>query len=449
MNLRASSGAVIHRVDPMGIGYRSGLAAGDRLLTINGQAITDLIDYSWQTAEKRLRIQVAKADGATVEIHIRKDEYQGLGIDFEEAVFDRITPCANRCVFCFVDQMTSGQRPSLYIKDDDYRLSFLQGSYITLTNLRPADWERIRRLRLSPLYVSVHATDPAVREYLLGSPKASRILEELRRLGEMGIQCHTQAVICPGINDGAVLEQTIRDLSALWPTVASLAVVPVGLTSHRDGLPALRKFHPDEARQVISLIEEVQSTFLDSMGTRWIWPADEFYLQAGVEIPDYDTYEDYEQLENGVGLWRLMKDEVMEAIDAHSEALAQMEGRWGIVTGLDAAGLWRSLSVILRDKAPQIQIEVYPVANRFFGPEVTVAGLVVGGDILEMLKKEQPDPDTQLLIPSSMLRRGEDCFLDGMSLSELQNGSGFRINAVEVSGEAFIEALCRPGEDEP
>ncbi|HEX2954535.1 MAG TPA: DUF512 domain-containing protein [Bacillota bacterium] len=440
--MQQQKGGVIHWVDPDGIGAKVGLTSGDRILSINGEKLNDLIDYSWLITDERLKLLVENAHGKQRTVHIRKDDYEGLGIDFEDPVFDRITPCANRCVFCFVDQMPKGQRPSLYIKDDDYRLSFLQGSYITLTNLRPTDWERMGRLKLSPLYVSVHATDPSVREFLLGTPKARTIMEDLKRLGEMGIQCHTQAVLCPGVNDGAILEKTIQELSSLWPTVASLAVVPVGLTNHRDGLPNLRKFHPEEARSVIRLIETYQQQCLADFDTRWVWPADEFYLQAEMAIPPYETYEDFEQLENGVGLWRLMNDEVNEAIQDSIEKIKPLSIKVGVITGHDAAGLWRTIGETLHQLAPRLECAVYPVDNHFFGDKVTVSGLIVGQDILNMLKHERPAMDMKLLIPQSMLRHGETVFLDGMSLTELRNISGYSIEAVEVSGEAFIETIC-------
>lgn len=442
MNKHNPAGGVIHWVDPNGIGAQIGLEAGERILLINGHKINDLIDYSWLIVEKHLRLLVEDRQGKQRTLNVRKDEYDGLGIDFEDPVFDRITNCANRCVFCFVDQMPKGQRPSLYIKDDDYRLSFLQGSYITLTNLRPDDWDRLRRLRISPLYVSVHATDPDVRKFLLGSPKAGTIMEDLRKLGEMGIQCHTQAVLCPGINDGAVLEKTLQDLSSLWPSVASLAVVPVGLTAHRENLPNLRKFHQDEALSVIQLIQHYQERFQTKLGTRWVWPADEFYLQAGVAVPSYETYEDFDQLENGVGLWRLMEDEVIAAIEDNKAKIETVNERVGVITGYDAAGLWEAIRKIINRIAPGIDLSIYPVDNHFFGKEVTVAGLVVGGDILTTLQKVKPPQDTRLFIPQTMLRHGETVFLDGMSLMELQKASGYTIEAVEVSGRAFLAAIC-------
>ncbi|HOQ23834.1 MAG TPA: DUF512 domain-containing protein [Bacillota bacterium] len=438
----APKGAVIRRVARDSIGAELGLCPGDRIIKINGRAICDLIDYTMLQAGEDLQLVVERTDGECWEISVEKDEDEGLGLEFEEAVFDGIRPCANRCVFCFVDQMPKGQRPTLYIKDDDYRLSFLQGSYITLTNLRPADWQRIERLRLSPLYVSVHATDPAVRQRLLGQPRASRIMDDLRRLQKMGILLHTQAVLCPGINDGPVLEQTLQDLSALWPTVQSLAVVPVGLTAHREGLASLRRFTKDEARCVVEMVHRWQDRCRQSFGTHWVWPTDEFYLQAGLELPEATVYEDYLQLENGVGLWRLFHDEVFAAMAKNKGALAKACGFVGVVTGESAVGLWEEFRAALQTLAPGLKLTVYPVKNGFFGPDVTVTGLVVGSDILATLQQARPLQVQKLLLPSVMLRYGESVFLDGTSVADLSTALSLPIEVVPFDGEALIEALC-------
>lgn len=444
---KAPSGAVIHRVTKDGIGDEIGLCPGDRIIGINGQPIQDLIDYTIFQAEEELQLEVERTNGECWDVSVEKDEDEGLGLEFEEAVFDGIRPCGNRCIFCFVDQMPKGQRSTLYIKDDDYRLSFLQGSYITLTNLRPIDWKRIEQLRLSPLYVSVHATDGVVRQQLLGHARAGKIMDDLRKLQEMGILLHTQAVLCPGINDGIILEQTLSDLYALWPTVQSLAVVPVGLTAHRNGLLPLRRFSREEARQVVATIESWQNRCLKRFETRWVWPTDEFYLQAGMEIPPASVYEDYPQLENGVGLWRLFHDEVFAAMKKNKGKLAKACGSFGIVTGESAAGLWEMIKKTLHTMAPGISLTVYPVKNRFFGPEVTVTGLLVGADILATLRQARPFKEQKVLLPSVLLRYGERVFLDGTSLADLENALSIPIEVVPIDGGSLIEALCTPKED--
>lgn len=445
---RHRTGAIIHHVEPGGIGAELGLAPGDRILRINGCPLNDLIDYSMLVSDELVELQIQRSDGEIWEIDVEKEEDEGLGLDFEDAVFDGITPCGNRCVFCFVDQMPKGQRPSLYVKDDDYRLSFLQGSYITLTNLRAKDWERLERLRLSPLYISVHATTPAVRQFLLGQKRAGEILDDLKRLSDMGIRCHTQAVLCPGVNDGAILEATLRDLFNLWPSVQSLAIVPVGLTKCRDGLSPLRRFTQEEAEKVIQTVEAWQEHCAKLANTRWVWATDEFYIQAGRALPDYETYEEFEQLENGVGLWRLLEREIFDAVQTQKDQLHQAVGSFGIVTGKDAAVFWEKIRSTLLTFAPQLKLKIYPVINNFFGTEVSVAGLVTGADIIASLSQIVVPEEEILLVPQVMIRRGETVFLDGVTIVELENAVGRRVKVVEVDGESFVGAICTsPKED--
>lgn len=440
---RGQSGAVIYRVQPDGLGAQMGLSPGDRILKVNGEPLKDLIDYSMLLAEEEIFLEVEGVDGHIRELSVLKEEDQGLGLEFEEAVFDGITPCANRCVFCFVDQMPPGQRSTLYVKDDDYRLSFLQGSYITLTNLKPRDWARIERLRLSPLYISVHATRPEVRRALLGQARAGQIIADLQRLGDHGIFCHTQAVLSPGINDGSVLQETLEDLFKLWPIVQTLAVVPVGLTASRAGLPALRRFTQNEARRVIEMVEKWQRRCLDKADTRWVWATDEFYLQAGLPLPSYKTYEGFEQLDNGVGLWRLLEREIEESAKAHKRRLKKANGSYGIITGRDAQEFWETIRLKLKPLAPGLHLDIYPVENRFFGAEVTVAGLVTGRDIIDMLQNIVIPAEQRLLVPKVMVRHGEDVFLDGITLAQLSAAADRRVTVVPVDGEAIVDIFCQ------
>ena len=299
---KRSSTAIIDQVLSGSLAEEVGLVPGDRIQRINGRILNDLIDYHLIEDSERFSLEAIGVDGRLRKIEVDNREYQGLGVVFTSAVFDGVRTCQNNCLFCFVDQMPAGMRPSLYLKDDDYRLSFLQGSYITLTNLSADDWERISRYRLSPLYLSIHATDPKARERLFGTIKARDVMGKLRKLAAQGINLHAQAVICPGINDGDVLERTISDLGGLWPSLQSLAVVPVGLTRHRLGLPKLRQFTPDEARAVLDTIRSAQTGFLKDYGSRLVFAADEFILRAGAKFPPLEEYEDLWQLENGVGL---------------------------------------------------------------------------------------------------------------------------------------------------
>lgn len=352
----AGSAAEILRVLPGSPAEKVKLQPGEKILEINGVRPADLIDYLQAEASDRLHLVVAGPEGDKREIRLEKAAEEPLGVVFSSAVFDRVRTCGNRCLFCFVDQMPPGFRKTLYIKDDDYRLSFLQGSYITLTNLKPADWERIRRLHLSPLYISIHATDPAVRRKLFRSPAAAEILPSLQKLADWGISFHGQLVLCPGINDGEALIRTITDLGRLWPALGSLAVVPVGLTAYRQGLPELRGFTREEAREVLAVVASFQEKFLASYGTRLVFAADELYLLAEKEFPPLAEYEDLWQLTNGVGLWALFKAEFLRSLAEFSTAAqdrgSSPTGKRVVLTSLAAAKLWEELAGEVRKYYP-------------------------------------------------------------------------------------------------
>ncbi|WP_331274095.1 DUF512 domain-containing protein [Capillibacterium thermochitinicola] len=435
--------AVVAAVAPHSLASRLGLQPGDRIVKINGKRIPDLITYQMEEAQEHLVLEVEKENGEYWEYEVEKAESEGLGLSFTAAVFDGIKPCRNRCLFCFVDQMPPGLRPSLYIKDDDYRLSFLQGSYITLTNLSDADWQRIQELRLSPLYISVHATDPEIRVRLLGHRRAGEILAHLRQLAAWGCHFHAQAVLCPGINDGPILEKTIADLGAFWPHLQTLAIVPVGLTRHRTGLTPLRLFTREEARAVLKLVHRAQERFLSAYGSRLVFAADEFYLQAEQEFPPLEAYEDLLQLENGVGLWPLFKTEFQQTLTklAGEGQRRGKAGHFTVITGTGAVGLWTELRRMLTEVFPRIELAILPVTNHFFGPEVTVTGLVTGGDIRRALAETPLKPGTSLLLPQVMLRRPENDFLDGMTVDELRARVPHPVKVLPVSGEVVVKTL--------
>ena len=435
--------AVVASVMPHSLAFRLGIQPGDRIVKINGKRIPDLITYQLAEAQELLVLEVEKENGEYWEYEVEKAEAEGLGLSFTTAVFEGIKPCCNHCLFCFVDQMPPKLRPSLYIKDDDYRLSFLQGSYITLTNLTEANWQRIQRLRLSPLYISVHATDPEVRVRLLGNKRAGDIQAQLRRLAAWGCHFHAQAVLCPGINDGPILEKTIADLGAFWPHLQTLAIVPVGLTGHRAGLTPLRLFKPEEAQAVLKIVHAAQRQFLAAYGSRIVFAADEFYLQANQEFPPLEAYEDLLQLENGVGLWPLIKTEFQQALTkfAGEGQGCGKSGHYTVITGTGAAGLWTELRKMLKKVFPQIEVAILPVTNHFFGPEVTVAGLVTGGDIRRALAETTLQAETCLLLPQVMLRQPENDFLDGMTVDELRADVSPPVKVVAVNGEAMVKTL--------
>jgi putative radical SAM enzyme (TIGR03279 family) len=413
------------------------LEPGDLLLAMNGAPLLDYLDFLSYSAAEELTLAIQKKSGEILEIEFEKAADESLGLVFETAVFDGIRTCANHCLFCFVHQFPGGQRSSLYVQDDDYRLSFLDGCYITLTNLTEVDWQRLERMRLSPLYVSVHATDSLIRQRLLGSKAAGAIMKELRRLTAAGIVVHTQAVICPGINDGAVLQRTIADLAGLWPKVVSLAIVPVGLTGHRDHLYHLRPFTAGEAAAVLDSIAVYQKKYFTLWGTRFVFAADEWYILAGRALPEEDEYEDYPQLDNGVGLVRWFQEEFQQFFQEHQLELARVKLNAVIITGKSAVGMWRELLRLAATGAPGLQLRALPVENDFLGQTVTVTGLLVGQDLAAAIQADFDVSDPLYLIPEITLKQGEALFLDGLDpagLAELVKPKRIAIVPTRASG---------------
>jgi putative radical SAM enzyme (TIGR03279 family) len=416
----STSQAIIQAVTAESIAVELELEPGDVLLTINGEKLLDYLDFLLLTSETELTLEVRKKSGELLEIELEKEADEPLGVVFETPVFDGIRRCANHCLFCFIHQFPAGQRASLYVQDDDYRLSFLHGCYITLTNLTGTDWRRIERLRLSPLYISVHATEPEVRQRLLGSKAGGAIIAQLRRLRAAGISMHTQAVICPEINDGAVLDRTIRDLADLWPEVISLAIVPVGLTGHRKRLYNLRLFTPVEAGAILDRVTACQQKYHAELGTRFVFAADEWYLLAGRPLPSEETYEGYPQLDNGVGLIRWFVEDFRQFFGQQRAALACFKFTAVIITGVSALGMWQELFQLLAGSTPGIKLRPLVVLNSFLGPTVTVTGLLSGRDIARAIRDDEAGEDDSLyLIPAVTLKQGEDLFLDGLDLTGL------------------------------
>lgn len=375
----SGEGLTVSAVAPGSIADEVGIAPGDRIYAVDNLVLTDVIDYRFALAGEHLEILVRRRNGEEWLLEVEKEYDEDLGITFAEP-FGRLRRCANHCLFCFLDQMPPGLRPSLYVNDDDYRLSFWEGNFTTLTNTGPRDLARIAAQRLSPLYVSVHATDPALRRRMLGNPRAGKILEQLSFLKRHGIVLHTQIVLCPGINDGPALEQTIKDLGELAPAVQSIAVVPVGLTRFREGLFPLRRFTPEEALRVIATVERWQKEFRQRCGTSLVFAADEFYLLAGKPVPPAEIYEGFPQLENGVGLVRRFLDEAEEVLTAPLRPLKYSAAV--VVTGTLAFSLLQDFASRLEKKAGGPRLTVIPVKNIFFGPGVTVAGLLTARDVI-------------------------------------------------------------------
>lgn len=391
----------------------SGIRAGDALLAVNGEPVKDLIDYEKLTAERILHVDICRG-GETISVHVRKDEYEPLGLSFETSLMSRMQTCKNHCLFCFIDQMPRGMRTSLQVKDDDWRMSFIMGNYVTLTNVDDEEFARILKRGVSPLYVSVHAIDPVVRRRMMRNPEAGRIRDRLEALKEAGLRFHAQIVLCPGINDGDVLNETLLALGNLAPACASVAVVPVGITKFRERLEHLDVYDSRGSLMVVRQVEQFQQHFLERLGSRLVFLSDEWYLNANLPIPEESYYEGFEQIENGVGLLRLFAMDYESAL-ADRKPLSE-EREFSIAGGTAANAFFVDLYKGLMTY--RIKLDIHAIPNRYFGGNVHVAGLITGRDIIEELADKPLKK--KLLIPRNMLKENEDIFLDGMTVTELQ-----------------------------
>lgn len=394
---------------------KAGIKGGDLLLKVNSHEINDFLDYQFYVEESSLKIEY-EHKGSVKSVLIKKDEYDDLGLEFETYLMDKERRCKNKCIFCFIDQNPKGMRESIYFKDDDSRLSFLFGNYITLTNLSERDVERIIEMHITPVNISVHTMNKELRVKMMKNPKAGECLDIISYLAENGISINTQLVLCPGINDGDELRYSLQKLSELHPGVESIAVVPVGITKHRDGLFEMPQYTKETAADVIDIITEFGDKFKEKFGTRLCYASDEFYLKAERPLPDAEYYEDYVQLENGVGMCTSFKDEFMSGL--YDIADDTEERKLSLATGEAAYPLIKELSDEVTKKFPNIKINVYKIENNFFGHTVTVAGLVTGRDLIDQLKgKELYD---RLIIPDVMLRSEGDLFLDNISVEDVE-----------------------------
>ena len=428
----------VDRYSPAG---RAGVRAGESLLQVNGHPILDVLDYKFYTYDPKLTLTLRDGAGRSRTVSVRNAEGEDLGLNFETYLMDRARSCANRCIFCFVDQMPPGMRETLYFKDDDARLSFLMGNYITMTNLSRREVERICALRVSPINISVHATEPALREKMLGHRNAGRCLELMERFAAAGITMNCQIVACPGVNDGPALDRTLRDLGGLNPAVNSVAVVPVGITKYRQGLYPLRPYTEEEAAALLDQVEAFAAGFLAEHGTSLAWCSDEFYLLAGRELPGNGYYEEYAQLENGVGMLRLLTDQAMSLTEDEEEDLSVLApAPFSIATGASAAPFIQKIVDRCREKCPALRGRVYPIANRFFGETITVSGLITGGDLIDQLRGKELGE--RLLLPDNMLRAGERVFLDDVTVEQVEQALGVPVVPVEAdSGFALVDAI--------
>ncbi|OUL32978.1 Fe-S oxidoreductase [Nostoc sp. T09] len=419
--------ARISKVLPDSIAAEIGFEAGDAIVAINGTSPRDLIDYQYLCADEVLELEVLDAVGKTHHLEIEKDYDEDLGLEFETALFDALIQCNNHCPFCFIDQQPPGKRSSLYFKDDDYRLSFLYGSYLTLTNLPEREWQRIEQMRLSPLYVSVHATEPEVRTRLLKNPRAGQILQQLKWFQARRLQIHAQVVVCPGINDGVHLEQTLRDLASFYtgevPTVASVAVVPVGLTRFRPEQDELIPVTPKKAQEVISQVRSLSLEFRQKFGSSIVWLADEWFLIAGEELPSEAEYEEYPQIDNGVGSIRLfLKQFATAAKSLPTKISPKKKLTWVVGNAVEKAfqPILQQLNAVAG-----LEVNMRALSSDYWGQNISVTGLLTGHDLL--LNLQGQDLGDGILLPNVMLKHGELIFLDDMSIEEVASKLGTKI----------------------
>lgn len=423
-------------ISPGSLAEEAGICPGDRLLSVNGFEVHDILEYRYLMSEYEVTVTIEKQDGSLEEITIEND-YEDIGIEFESGLIDDAKSCTNKCIFCFIDQLPKGMRETVYFKDDDTRLSFLQGNYVTLTNMKDDELDRMIKMHVSPINISVHTTNPQLRAKMLNNRFAGRVYDIMRRFYDNGIHMNCQAVLCPGINDGAEFERTIKDVRKLYPYADSLAAVPVGLTAHREGLFKLREFTREECAEVIDLTEKYQRRYLEEIGTRLVYLSDEFYINAGRKIPAAEEYEGFPQMENGVGLVASMEEEFLAALSCIEKKTRRRHV--SVVTGELAYPFIRGLTEKLSDAAEGFSADVYAVKNDFFGGGVNVAGLVCGNDIIKQLRGKIRTEE--LFIPEVMLRDGEEVFLDDVTLPDVEDALGVRITAVANDGYDFAEKL--------
>lgn len=419
--------AKVTAVQPNGIARELGIEIGDELLGFDEYPLTDILDYLYYDAQESFVMHMRTAQGEDVDIEIEKDENETLGMTLDESAELEPMRCRNKCMFCFVDQLPSGMRDTLYVKDDDYRLSFVSGNYVTLTNVGQRELERIVRLHLSPLYISVHCYDPAIKTKLIANPRGAELFEKMRYLAAHGIVMHAQIVMCKGINDAHELEETLRQLAEMRPQVKTVAVIPVGLTAHRQGLAQLQPIDADCARDTISRTERLDREF----GGGFCYCSDEFYIKAGLPLPSYERYGAFDQIENGVGLVAEFEHEFMQALQASAGSAARRDVSF--VTGVSFAPILRGLLDRAADKFPGVRANVLAIRNKHFGESITVAGLVTAGDILDQIRRFAP----HTVIPSTMLREFTDTFLDGMRLDELAQRAHTHIHVSHGGGDVI------------
>ena len=416
----------------------AGIKIGDRLVRINEVLVRDILDYRYLTAAEDFSLTLQRDEGnSTFEysVAIKKDTYEELGLTFESGIMDKANSCSNNCIFCFIDQLPPGMRETLYFKDDDSRLSFLQGNFVTLTNMTEGDIKRIIDYRISPINISVHTTNPELRVRMLNNRVAGKLYERMQTLAKARIQMGAQIVLVPGYNDGAELLRTLRDLVELHPAVTGVAIVPLGMTKYRAGLPDLQPFDRDSAAAVIRQVDTLQSEFREITGSEFARCADEFYVMAGMDVPPEEFYDGYDQIEDGIGMIRLFR----ESVAATVEDLAPGAGAFTLVSGVSAFAEIRRAADLLAAQNPRLIVDAVPCTNDFFGPSITVSGLLTGQDVIRTLRRT--GVHDHLIMPRNMFRAGEEIMLDGITVADLERELGTRVIVVDYTGEDLVEKI--------
>jgi len=442
--MKGYQGHIIKNVKPASIAEELEIEAGDILLEINGEKIEDIFDYQYLTEDDYVEILIRKTSGEEWILEVDKDYGEDIGMEFEEGLMDSYRSCQNKCIFCFIDQMPKGMRETLYFKDDDSRLSFLQGNYITLTNMSDRDIDRIIRYHLCPINISVQTTNPELRCKMLSNRFAGAALKKIDRLAKACIEMNGQIVLCKNVNDKEELRRSIEDLSRYLPHMRSVSVVPAGLTKYREGLYPLELFTREEACSVIDMVESYQQGFYEKYGLHFIHASDEWYILAGRDFPPEEAYDGYIQLENGVGMMRLLYNEFMEALEEEKGSGRKRE--LSLATGVLAYDMICSLVREMQKKFKNIKVHIYKIINYFFGETITVSGLLTGGDIVSQLKGKELGE--LLLLPCNVLRAGEEVFLDDMTLKEVKTALQSDINIVKSGGKDLLAAFTGSGKEE-
>ncbi|MGH4122641.1 MAG: DUF512 domain-containing protein [Clostridium sp.] len=433
----------IAKILPGSIAEEIELEVGDRLISINGNAVIDIIDYKFLITDELISIEIEKADGEVWDIEVEKEYDEDLGIQFVDAILDKPKSCHNKCIFCFIDQLPEGMRETLYFKDDDSRLSFFQGNFVTLTNMKEEDIDRIIRYKISPINVSVHTTDAELRKIMLNNKFAGDVYNRLKRLAEASIKINCQVVSCPGINNGPELIKTIEDLYKLYPSIENLAVVPVGITKYREGLFNLTLYDKKTATQEIECVKELQEKYTKEIGSPFVRLSDEFYVTAGIDVPEEDFYDGYDQLEDGIGMIRMLRNVIDEDI---ADLLLNHSGNFTFITGQSAYAEILKIAEKITTTNNNIIINVKKIVNDFFGETITVAGLLTGKDIINQLKDEKLGD--YIIIPSNMLKSGyelgdydQQVFLDDITVSDLEKSLNIKVLICDYSGEDLIHII--------